>query len=91
MGRRRHQRVGGRASWGPAWAVVPRKFGGMAHFYTIPTVEKEIIHINHQPRKRDDFYCFFKRTNSAMAASPPLIIGDYFRCQAKGEASVLGL
>ena len=33
--------------------------------------KKEIIHLNHQPRERDDFYHFFKRVNNAMATSSP--------------------
>jgi hypothetical protein len=48
----------------------------MPHFCTIPIVVKEIICQNHQPRKRDNFDCFFKRVNSTIAASPPLIVGD---------------
>jgi hypothetical protein len=62
--------VGGRAS-GLAWAVVLRQIVGLPHFCTIPIVEKETIQLNHQPRKRDDFYRFFKRANNAMAAPPP--------------------
>jgi hypothetical protein len=40
-------------------------------YYSYPRNRKQ-IHQNHQPRKRDNFYCFFKRANNAMAMLPPL-------------------
>jgi hypothetical protein len=72
--------------WGPV-AVVLRQIVEMPHFCTIPIVEKEIIHLNHQPHRRDNFYCFFKQANGTMATSLPLIIGDslWFLPQKRDE------
>jgi hypothetical protein len=60
-----------------------------ASFLYYSFVEKRIIRQNHQLRKRDNFYCFFKWANGTMAASPPLFVGDSFllRRQAEGEAA----
>jgi hypothetical protein len=58
----------------------------MRHFCIIPIVEKEIICLNHQPRKQDDFDHFFKRANGTMAASPPLIVEDSRYTAAKPKA-----
>ncbi len=70
MGWQRHLVVGGRASMDPAWVVVLRQIIELPHLCII-FVEKKTIRFNNQPRKRDNFYCFFKWANDAMATPPP--------------------
>jgi hypothetical protein len=61
---------GGREGIGTGVSHRPEANRRIASFlYSI--VEKEIIQLNHQPHKRDNFYCFFKRVNDAMSAPPP--------------------
>jgi hypothetical protein len=43
----------------------------IASFLYYSLVEEEIILLNHQLLKRDNFYSFFKQANDAMAAPPP--------------------
>jgi hypothetical protein len=59
----------------------------MPHFCIIPIVEKEIIRLNHQPCKREDFDRFFKWAKGTMAASPPLIVEDSRYSAAEPKAS----
>ena len=64
---------------GIVWTGVSRRSEAYctgASFLYYSFVDKVITQLHHQPRCARQLYCFLKQANGAMAASPPLIIGD---------------